>query len=118
MLPSPPPAPPSANRPGEPKPVGELVNSLLAAAGVPPCRKNVPKFVALGAAAAFEQTWQTLRLDGEPWLTRFLVDMLSTAHNHLYHLDPAQKDLGYRAQVSTAQGLQRLQAALRSEQCR
>lgn len=104
--------------PGEPKPVGELVNSLLAAAGVPPCKKNVPKFVALGAAAAFEQTWQTLRLDGEPWLTRFLVDMLSTAHYHLYQLDPARQELGYTAQVSTAQGMQRLQAALRSEQCR
>jgi nucleoside-diphosphate-sugar epimerase len=100
---------------GEPKPIRDLINALLAAAGLPPCKKTVPRFVALGAAAACEQAWLTLQLDGEPWLTRFLVDMMSTAH--WYKLGAAQKDLGYTAKVSTEQGLQRLQAALRSEQC-
>jgi len=100
---------------GEPKPIRDLINALLAAAGLPPCKKTVPRFVALGAAAACEQAWLTLQLEGEPWLTRFLVDMMSTAH--WYKLGAAQKDLGYTAKVSTEQGLQRLQAALRSEQC-
>ncbi len=48
----------------------------------------------------------------EPLLTRFLAEQLSTAH--WFDLTAARTDLGYRTEVSTAEGLARLRTSLRS----
>jgi 2-alkyl-3-oxoalkanoate reductase len=60
---------------GEPRPVAELVASICAAAGVDAPRFAVPARLARAAGAVVERVWP-----GEPPMTRFLAEQLSTAH--------------------------------------
>ena len=94
---------------GEPKPVREILNALLAAAGAPPVTKTVPFKVAYAIGAVGEAVWPLLRLPGEPPLTRFLAEQLSTTH--WYDMAPATRDFGYKPRVNTAEGLERLAQA-------
>jgi nucleoside-diphosphate-sugar epimerase len=94
---------------GEPRPVREIVNALLAAAGAPPVTKTLPFGVAYAIGAACEVAWTLLPLEGEPPLTRFLAEQLATTH--WYDMAPATRDFGYVPRVSIAEGLVRLAAA-------
>ena len=96
---------------GEPKPTREIVNALLAAAGAPQVRGSIPFGVAYAIGAACETLWPLLRLKGEPPMTRFLAEQLSTTH--WYSMAPATRDFGYVPRVAIAEGLQRLAASLR-----
>ena len=93
---------------GEPREVREIVNDLLRAAGAPPVDKSVPFAVAYAAGAVLESVWRTFELKGEPPMTRFLAEQLSTPH--WYDISAAARDLGYRPRVSTADGLRRTAA--------
>ncbi len=98
----------------EPRPVGEIVNDLLAAAGVPPVTKTISPRVAMIAAAVLETAWRCFRLSGEPPLTRFVAAELATAH--WYDISAAKRDLGYEPRVSIDEGLERLAASLRDQE--
>ena len=91
----------------------EIVNALLAAAGAPPVAKTVPFPLAYAIGAACEAAWTILPLRGEPPLTRFLAEQLSTTH--WYDMTPATQDLGYVPRVSIADGLARLRTAWHSD---
>ncbi len=93
---------------GEPREVRRIVNDLLAAAGVPPVHASVPYPLAYAAGAVLEPVWRLFGLDGEPPMTRFLAEQLSTAH--WYDISAARRDLGYVPSVSIDEGLQRLAA--------
>jgi nucleoside-diphosphate-sugar epimerase len=56
---------------GEPRGLWELINGILAAAGLPPVTRSVPRGLALAAAWGAETVYRALRLRGEPRLTRF-----------------------------------------------
>jgi nucleoside-diphosphate-sugar epimerase len=92
---------------GEPLPISELVNRILAAAGLPPVRRSVPVWLAYGAGAAMEAAYGLLRLPGEPRMTRMIARHLATAH--WYDISAARRDLGYRPAVTIEQGLARLE---------
>ena len=94
---------------GEPRPVREIVNALLAAVGAPPVTKTLPFPLAYAIGAACEAAWTLLPLRGEPPLTRFLAEQLATTH--WYDMGPARRDFGYVPRVSIAEGLERLAAA-------
>jgi nucleoside-diphosphate-sugar epimerase len=94
---------------GEPMPVREIVNALLGAVGAPPVTKTVPFPLAYAIGAACEAAWHLLPLRGEPPLTRFLAEQLSTTH--WYDMAPATRDFGYVPRVSIAEGLRRLAGA-------
>ncbi len=96
---------------GEPLPLWDLVNRILAAAGLPPVTRSVPYGMALAAGGLLEAVYRLLRLRGEPPMTRFLARELATAH--WFDLTAARRDLGYRPAVTTAEGLRRLAEALR-----
>jgi len=96
---------------GEPRPVREIVNALLAAAGAPPVTKTLPFPLAYAIGAACEVAWTLLPLTGEPPLTRFLAEQLATTH--WYDMAPATRDFGYVPRVTIAQGLERLAASWR-----
>ncbi|HEY1140586.1 MAG TPA: 2-alkyl-3-oxoalkanoate reductase [Lysobacter sp.] len=96
---------------GEPRTVRDIVNGLLQAAGAPIVRKTIPFGVAYAAGAVCEGLWHALPLKGEPPMTRFLAEQLSTTH--WYDMAPARRDFGYAPQVSIDQGLARLAAAYR-----
>ena len=94
---------------GEPKPMREIVNGLLAAVGAPPVTRSLPFPVAYAMGAVCEGLWGTLPLRGEPPLTRFLAEQLATTH--WYDMGPARRDFGYVPRVSIEEGLRRLAAS-------
>lgn len=91
---------------GEPLPIGELINRILAALGHPPVRASVPFAVAFAAGAVAERVWALRGRDDDPPMTRFLARQLAT--NHWFDLTAARRDLGYAPTVSLSEGLRRL----------
>lgn len=91
---------------GEPRTVRETVNGLLRAAGAPTVDKTIPFGVAYAIGAVSEAAWKLLGLRGEPPMTRFLAEQLSTTH--WYDMAPAERDFGYRPRVSFHEGLTEL----------
>jgi nucleoside-diphosphate-sugar epimerase len=96
---------------GEARPVREIVNGLLAAAGVAPVDASIPYPIAYAAGAVLEAAWHLLPLKGEPPMTRFLAEQLSTPH--WYDISAARRDFQYVPKVSIDEGLTRLAASLR-----
>lgn len=95
---------------GEPRPVRDIVNGLLAAADAPLVEKSLPFPLAYAIGAVCEALWAVGRFTGEPPMTRFLAEQLST--EHWYDCSQAQRDFGYMPGVSMDEGLRRLRAAL------
>ncbi|MCC2334261.1 NAD-dependent epimerase/dehydratase family protein [Cellulomonas wangsupingiae] len=94
---------------GEPRTVAEMVAGICTAAGVPAPTYRVPAAVARGAGAVVEAVWGRLPLrsaDGEPPMTRFLAEQLSTAH--WFDQRRTRADLRWRPEVSIDEGLHRL----------
>lgn len=91
----------------EPLPQGEIIRRLLAAIGIDAEILPVPAFAARGAGMICEIIWRALGLASEPPVTRFSADQLCTAH--WYNISAAKRDLGYRPEVSIAEGLIKLQ---------
>jgi nucleoside-diphosphate-sugar epimerase len=60
----------------------------------------------------FEKAYGWLHLSGEPPMTRFVADALAKAH--WFNIEAARRDLSYAPAVSTAEGLRRLEAWLRT----
>lgn len=63
---------------GEPRPIGDILNAICAAGSVRPPRYRVPKRLAMGAGAVLQAVWPERR--GEPPITRFVAEQMSTAH--------------------------------------
>lgn len=99
---------------GEPVPVGELINRILAAAAVPPVTSSVPMGAAVAVGVVLETVHRLLGRRGEPRMTRFLARQLATAH--WFDLTAARRDLGYEPRVSLDEGFERLRAWLRGEE--
>ncbi|WP_045758494.1 2-alkyl-3-oxoalkanoate reductase [Xanthomonas albilineans] len=91
---------------GEPLPMREVLNRLLAAVGAPAVTKTLSFKTAYRIGCICETLWPLLRLRGEPPMTRFLAEQLCTPH--WYSMEPARRDFGYVPRVSIAQGLQHL----------
>jgi len=98
---------------GEPLTAREIVNDLLRAADAPEVDKCVPFPVAYALGAVLELGWRLLRVEGEPPMTRFLAEQLSTTH--WYDISAAARDFGYRPRVSVAEGLAQTAAWWRRE---
>jgi len=99
---------------GEPLPLWEMVNRILAAAGLPPETRSIPPGLAYAAGAVCEGLWNLLRLSGEPPMTRFVAKELATAH--WFKIDAARRDLCYQPQVTISEGLERLRQWLAAEE--
>ncbi len=98
----------------EPEPVvlWTWIDQLLDRAGLPPVRRSLSAGAAHALGAACEAVWSTLRLSGEPPMTRFLAAQL--AGTHWYRIDNAARDFGYRPLVSMDEGLRRMEPELRT----
>lgn len=94
---------------GDPRTARETVNALLAAVGAPQVEATIPFGIAYGLGAVMEGAWRMLPLKGEPPMTRFLAEQLSTTH--WYDISAAKRDFGYEPRVSFEEGLRRLKAA-------
>lgn len=93
---------------GDPRPLWDIINAILATAGLPPVTQSVPLRTARAAAWAYEGLFRFFGIQDEPRLTRFLVTQLTTAH--WFDIGAARRDLGYRPRVSFEEGLSRLKA--------
>jgi 2-alkyl-3-oxoalkanoate reductase len=91
---------------GEPVPLWDMVDRILAAAGLPPVKGSMPAAAALAAGACLETLWNILGLSGEPPMTRFVAREMATAH--WFDISAARRDLGYHPEVSIDEGLIRL----------
>ncbi|MFZ5832614.1 MAG: NAD-dependent epimerase/dehydratase family protein, partial [Planctomycetota bacterium] len=93
---------------GEPVKCWEWINQLLAVAGAPPVEKSVPFATAWRVGRLCELYYTLFACRSEPPMTRFLAAQL--AKSHYYDITRAERDLGYRPEVSTDEGLRRLRA--------
>jgi len=92
----------------EPRPVGELLRDICAAAGIEVRLRSVPLPVATRVGALVERAYAWRSPDREPPITRFLAEQLGTAH--WFDPRPALIDLGWAPTVTIEQGLERLRA--------
>ena len=92
---------------GEPRPVGELIAGICAAAGVQAPGYSVPGWLARGAGSLIEKAWLAAGSRGwvhdEPPMTRFLAEQLSTAH--WFDQRHTQEVLDWTPAVSLDEGL-------------
>ena len=95
---------------GEPVPVWDMVNHILAAADLPPVNRTIPAGLAVFAGALLEKVYRLLRRQDEPRLTRFVAHELSTAH--WFNISAARRDFGYQPQTSLQDGLATLRSWL------
>lgn len=93
---------------GEPRPVGELVRGLARAGGSSEPALRLPAGLARAAGSVVERVWDWLPDaddgDGEPPLTRFLAEQLSTAH--WFDQRRTRQVLNWTPAVSIDEGLQ------------
>jgi nucleoside-diphosphate-sugar epimerase len=98
---------------GEPVPLWDMVDRMLAAAGQPPVTRTVPTWLALALATFFEGANKLTGSAREPRLTRFMAREMSTAH--WFDIRASKRDFGYVPRVSTEEGLRRLAEHLRHQ---
>jgi nucleoside-diphosphate-sugar epimerase len=91
---------------GEPVPLWEMVNRIIAAAGLPPVIRSISPRMAYAAGVICEGLWNALQLSGEPPMTRFVARELATAH--WFDIGAARRELEYEPTVSLDEGLVRL----------
>lgn len=88
---------------GEPLPIRDLVNRILAAGGIAPVRSTIPFPVAYALGWLVEAAFAASGRRTEPPMTRFLARQLATAH--WFDIGAARRELGYQPRVSIAEGL-------------
>jgi nucleoside-diphosphate-sugar epimerase len=96
---------------GEPVNCWRWIDDLLALAELPPVEKSLSREAASRVGSLCEFVYRSLRLAGEPPMSRFLASQLSTSH--WFDISAARGELGYQPRVSTAEGMQRLADWLR-----
>lgn len=96
---------------GEPLPLWDMINRILAAAGLPPVTKSIPAPLAYAAGWLCENVYGLFGIESEPPMTRFVAGELATAH--WFNIDAARRDLGYRPAVSLDEGFARLAESFR-----
>ena len=95
---------------GEPIPMAELINKILAAANLSPVTKTVSPQLAYTIGMMMEIVYKIFNLKGEPIMTRFVAKQLSCAH--WYDLSAAKTNLAYQSKVTIDEGMERLKASL------
>ncbi|GMQ85568.1 MAG: NAD-dependent epimerase/dehydratase family protein [Acidimicrobiia bacterium] len=98
---------------GQPRPIAELVNRIVMAAGIEPPRIKVPYQVARAGGLAVERIWERRGREDDPPMTSFLAEQLATAH--WFDQRETRRALGWEPAVSLAEGFARLQAWFETE---
>lgn len=93
---------------GQPRPVRELLNRIVGAAGLPLPELRVPARLARTGGRVVESWWDRRgRLDDPP-MTSFLAEQLSTAH--WFDQRETRRALRWRPAVGLAEGFKRLES--------
>ena len=99
---------------GQPRTVRELLERIVAAAGLEFPRLRVPAVMARASGTLFDRAWDRVHREGDPPITRYLAEQLSTAH--WFDQRETRRALGWRPAVDIDQGFTRLAAWLRASQ--
>ena len=91
----------------DPIPAWDMIDAILAAAGLPPVKGVISYKTAWTIGAVMEFFYRTFKLPGEPPMTRFLAD--AVAKSHWFDISAAKRDLGYTPKVPVKEGLRRLE---------
>lgn len=97
---------------GEPLPMTELINRILATAELPTINKTIPAPLAYTLGMIMEATYKLFNIKDEPIMTRFVAKQLSCAH--WYDLTAAKQDFNYEPKITINEGMQRLKASLKA----
>jgi nucleoside-diphosphate-sugar epimerase len=98
---------------GQPVPLWDFINRILQAANLPAITRTISPRLAYAAGWLCEILYRTLRLRGEPPMTRFLAEELATSH--WFNITAARQELGYQPMISMETGFERLKAWLEAE---
>lgn len=106
---------------GDPRPIAEILAAWCGAAGVQPPSRSLPPALVKAAGSLVEGLWAllpegaTTRLseDGEPPMTRFLAEQLSTAH--WFDIRRTRQALGWEPRVGFAAGVAALARDFRDQ---
>jgi nucleoside-diphosphate-sugar epimerase len=91
---------------GQPRPIGELINRIVVAAGLQPPRIKVPYQIARAGGSVAERIWERRSIEGDPPMTSFLAEQLGTAH--WFDQRETREALGWEPSVSISEGFARL----------
>jgi 2-alkyl-3-oxoalkanoate reductase len=93
---------------GQPRPVRELLDRIVVAAGLEVPRLRVPVVVARTAGSMLERVWERTHRRDDPPITRFLAEQLSTAH--WFDQRETRNALDWRPAVDIEEGFARVRA--------
>ena len=93
---------------GEPRPVREILNRIVLAAGLHPSRIRIPYRIAWGGGFIAERIWERRRSAGDPPMTSFLAEQLGTAH--WFDQRETRHALQWKPTITLAEGFDRLAA--------
>lgn len=96
---------------GDPLPLWDMVNAILACADVAPIERHIPTKAAYAIGWLLEKIYTISGIRTEPRITPFVARELSCAH--WFDISAAQRDLGYQPHISIEQGLKKLREHLR-----
>jgi len=88
---------------GEPVNTWEAIDRFLDIQGLPPLKGGVPKWAAMVLASIVEAVHTIAGKEGEPMVTRFLIEELTTSH--WFDISAAGRDLGYVPHVTMEEGM-------------
>lgn len=97
---------------GEPVDISDLMNRIIATAGIPPINHTVSPGLAYSIGWLFEMIYTLFQIKNEPPMTRFLAKQLSTAH--WFDISAARRDLDYIPDVTIEEGLKRLEEYIKN----
>lgn len=90
----------------EPVKLWDFVNNLITTSGGPAVKRKIPFWLGYIVATLMEGFYALFGIKKEPLLTRFLT--LQLAKSHYFDHSNAVKDFGYKVEVSTKEGFERL----------
>jgi nucleoside-diphosphate-sugar epimerase len=93
---------------GQPRPVGEILGAIVAAAGLKPVQRRVPFTVARESGRLIERIWERRNRDDDPPMTPFLAEQLGTAH--WFDQRQTRELLGWEPAVGLDEGFRRLRS--------
>jgi nucleoside-diphosphate-sugar epimerase len=93
---------------GQPRPIGELINRIVIAAGLEPPKVRVPYQAARVGGSVVERIWERRSTESEPPMTSFLAEQLGTAH--WFDQRETREALEWEPSVRLAEGFARLAA--------
>ena len=91
---------------GEPIDMAELIDRILALAGLPPVKRQVSAKTLHIIGWVLETLYRWFAPHHEPPVNRFVAHQLSTSH--WFDISAARRDLGYEPEISIEEGLRLL----------